>query len=109
MSNQIFKSDFSNDILFDLLDEIHYQKTNKCYIVNSSSFKRALHKDLVKDFCNSLTEHYHVSKKFYIERELNYTKFMTVIRQICNKNHISFSTQIKYDKSSYDIHYFIYF
>lgn len=109
MSNQIFKSDFSNDILFNLLDEIHYQKTNKCYILNASSFKRAIHKDLVKDFCDSLTEHYHVSKKFYVERELNYTKFMTIIRQVCNKNHISFSTQIKYDKSSYDIHYFIYF
>ena len=54
MSNQIFKSDFSNDILFNLLDDIHYQKTNKCYIINASSFKRAVHKDLVKDFCESL-------------------------------------------------------
>ena len=50
MSNQIFKGDFSNDILFNLLDEIHYQKTNKCYIINSSSFKRAVHKDLLKNF-----------------------------------------------------------
>lgn len=109
MSNQIFKNDFPNDILFNLLDEIFYQKTTKCYIINNSSFKRALHKDLVKDFCNELKEHYHVSKTFYVERDLNYSKFMTIIRQICNKKHISFSTQIKYDKSSYDIYYFIYF
>jgi len=109
MSNQIFKNDFPNDILFNLLDEIFYQKTTKCYIINNSSFKRALHKDLVKDFCNELKEHYHVSKTFYVERNLNYSKFMTIIRQICNKKHISFSTQIKYDKSSYDIYYFIYF
>ena len=109
MSNQIFKNDFPNDILFNLLDEIFYQKTTKCYIINNSSFKRAVHKDLVKDFCNELKEHYHVSKTFYVERNLNYSKFMTIIRQICNKKHISFSTQIKYDKSSYDIYYFIYF
>jgi len=109
MSNQIFKNDFPNDILFNLLDEIFYQKTTKCYIINNSSFKRAVHKDLVKDFCNELKEHYHVSKTFYVERDLNYSKFMTIIRQICNKKHISFSTQIKYDKSSYDIYYFIYF
>ena len=109
MSNQIFKNDFPNHILFNLLDEIFYQKTKKCYIINNSSFKRALHKDLVKDFCNELKEYYHVSKTFYVERDLNYSKFMTIIRQICNKKHISFSTQIKYDKSNYDIYYFIYF
>lgn len=109
MSDQIFKSEFSNDILYNLFDEIFYQKTKKCYIINSSSFKRAVHKNLIKNFCDYLKEHYHVSKTFYVERELNYSKFMTIVRQICNKNHISFSTQIKYDKSSYDIHYFIYF
>ena len=109
MSNQIFKGDFSNDILFNLLDKIYFQKTNKCFIINTSSFKRAQVKELLEPFCKSMKEYYHLSKQFYVERQLNYSKFTTIIRQICNKNHISFTTQIKYDKSSYDIHYFIYF
>jgi hypothetical protein len=109
MSSQIFKSEFPNDILYNLLNEIHFQKTNKCYVINNGSFKSALAKGLLVDFCNTLKESYHISKQFYITRQLDYTKFATVLRQICNNNHISFTTQIKYDKSSYDIHYFIYY
>ena len=109
MSGQIFKSEISNDILFNLFDAIFYQKTKKCYIINSSSFKIAVHKNLIRGFCDYLKEHYHVSKRVYVERGLDYSKFMTIVRQICNKNQISFSKQIKYDKSKYDIHYFIYF
>ena len=41
--------------------------------------------------------------------QLNYSKFMTIIRQICKKNKIAITSQIKYDKSKYCIHYFIYF
>ena len=35
--------------------------------------------------------------------------FITIIRQVCKKNHIPFNSQIKYDKSSYDICYYIYY
>ena len=109
MSNQIFKSDFKNEIIFDLLDEIYLQKTDKCYIINSESFKRAKHKELIKPFCDKLKDYYHKSKQFYVTRDLNYQKFTTILRQICNKNHISFSTKIRYNKCKYDINYFIYF
>lgn len=109
MSNQIFKTTFSNDLLFELLEQIYLQKTDKCYIINSESFKRAKHKELVGPFCEDLKSYYHSSKRFYVERELNYQKFTTILRQICNKNHISFSTKIKYNKCKYDINYFIYF
>ena len=40
--------------------------------------------------------------------KLNYTKFVTIIRQICKKNEIPFSNTIKYDKSTYNIIYYIY-
>ena len=109
MSCQIFKSGFSNDILFDLLNQIHFQKTNKCYVINKGSFKSALAKGLLVDFCNTLKESYHISKQFYITRQFDYAKFASVLRQICNHNHISFTTKTKYDKSNYDIHYFIYY
>ena len=39
--------------------------------------------------------------------KLNYTKFVTIIRQICKKNEIPFSNTIKYDKSTYNIIYYI--
>ena len=84
-------------------------KTDKYYALNSSSFKKAQFKELIEPFCEKIKEAYHLSKQFYVTRKINYSKFITIIRQICKKNHIPFNSQIKYDKSSYDICYYIYY
>ena len=52
--------------------------------------------------------YYHISKRKYLERKLTYNSFITVIRQICNFNKITYTSQLKYDKSTYDITYYIY-
>jgi hypothetical protein len=109
MSNQIFKGDISNNILFDLLEEVYIFKTDKYYALNSSSFKKATFKNLIEPFYENIRDAYHISKQFYLTRKPNYSRFITIIRQICKKNHIPFNSQIKYDKSSYDICYYIYF
>ena len=41
MSNQIFRSDISNNILFELLEEVYIFKTDKYYALNCSSFKKS--------------------------------------------------------------------
>ena len=51
---------------------------------------------------------YHISKQKYLERKLTYNNFTTILRQICNFNKINYTSQIKYDKSTYDIIYYIY-
>ena len=48
-------------------------------------------------------------KKKYLEKKLTYNSFITVIRQICNHLKITYTSQVKYDKSVYDIIYYIYF
>lgn len=85
MSNQIFRSDISNNIIFDILEEIYIFKTDKYYALNCSSFKKAQFKQLLEPFCEKIKEAYHVSKQFYITRKINYSKFITIIRQICKK------------------------
>lgn len=109
MSNQIFKDSISNEVLFNLLEEIYIFKTDKYYALNSSSFKKAKLKELIDPFCESIKDAYHISKQFYVTRKITYSKFITIIRQICKKNHIPFNSQIKYDKSTYDICYYIYY
>ena len=47
--------------------------------------------------------------KKYLDKKLNYNSFVTVIRQICNHLKITYTSQVKYDKSVYDIIYYIYF
>jgi hypothetical protein len=44
-----------------------------------------------------------------LERKMNYNSFVTILRQICNFNKIIYTSQIKYDKSKYDIIYHIFF
>ena len=53
--------------------------------------------------------YYHLSKRKYLEKKVTYNSFTTVLRQICNYNKIIYTSQIKYDKSKYEIVYYIYF
>jgi len=107
MSSQLFKKNIPNEKLFQLLDSICL-KNEKHYILNVDSFKKGVFKELIQQFLNNSTEYYHLSKRKYLEKKLTYNSFVTVIRQICNFNKITYTSQIKYDKSTYSIVYYIY-
>jgi hypothetical protein len=108
MSTQIFKKNVPNQILFTLLDSI-CAKNEKHYVLNNESFKRGIFQESISTFFAECNKYYHISKKKYLERKLTYNSFTTVLRQICNFNNITYTSQIKYDKSNYDIVYYIYF
>jgi hypothetical protein len=108
MSTQIFKNHIPNTIFFELLDKI-CPKNEKHYIFNSDSFKKGVYTEDVQKFLLICSPYYHISKRKYLERKLTYNNFTTVMRQICNFNKITYTSQIKYDKSSYDIVYYIYY
>jgi len=108
MSTQIFKKPIPNENLFTLLDSICV-KNEKCYTLNTNSYKKGIFNESIKNFFLDCNQYYHNSKKKYLERKLTYNNFTTVVRQICNFNKIVYTSQIKYDKSKYDIIYYIYF
>jgi len=108
MSSQIFKEHIPNEILIKLLDDIAV-KSEKCYVINNNSYKKGMFNNIISDFIIKSTPYYHLSKRKYLERKLTYNSFITIIRQICNFNKITYTSQIKYDKSTYDILYYIYF
>ena len=70
--------------------------------------KMLLNESIIK-FLEACRQFYHISKRDYIDRKLTYKSFNTIIRQICNFNNITYTSQIKYDKSVYDIIYSIQF
>jgi len=107
MSTQIFKKDIPNDFLFNLLEDI-CMKNDKHYILNLESFKKGVFNNSIQQFFEICKPYYHNSKKKYIEKKLTYNSFITVVRQICNYNKLTYISQIKYTKSSYDIVYIIY-
>jgi hypothetical protein len=108
MSSQIFKSHLPNEILIQLLDDIAI-KTEKGYIINNNAYKKGLFNDNITKFINDCKPYYYISKHKYLDRKLSYNSFITIIRQICNFNKITYTSQIKYDKSTYDIIYYLYF
>lgn len=108
ISSQIFKNHVPKDLLFDFLDMI-CTKNEKHYLLNTNSYKKGLFNNSIIDFFEKCKPYYHLSKRKYLEKPLTYNSFVTVIRQICNLNKITYTSQIKYDHSSYDIVYIIYF
>lgn len=108
MSAQIFKNNVPTKMLFELLDIICV-KNEKYYYFNNISFKKGLFNNEILDFFEKCKPYYHISKQKYLEKKLDYNAFTTVLRQICNFNKITYTSQIKYDKSTYDIIYYIYF
>ena len=108
MSTQIFKKNIPNETLFNLLDSICL-KNEKHYTLNIVSYKRGLFKEIIQKFVSDCVPYYHISKRKYLERKLTYNSFTTILRQICNYNKITYTSQIIYDKSTYGIVYYIYY
>ena len=108
MSTQIFKKNLPNEVLFTLLDSMCL-KNEKHYTLNIEAFKKGVFKETVQKFITDCTPYYHLSKRKYLERKLTYNSFTTILRQICNFNKITYTSQILYDKSSYCIVYYVYF
>jgi len=107
MSSQIFKSSIDKDILKDLLQQISI-KPEKYFIINNVSFKKGLYNDSISAFYETIKPNYHISKRKYLEKPPTYNNFCTVLRQICKFNNIMYNSKIKYDKSNYEIIYYIY-
>lgn len=107
MTNQIIKNKIPTDLLLSLLDSITI-KNDKCYVINNDAYKRGIFNNKIPGFLESIKEFYYISKQKYLERKLTYNSFITILRQICNFNKINYTSQIKYDKSKYEIYYYIY-
>lgn len=108
MTKQIFRSSVPNEILFDFLEKIAF-KTDKYFLFDMNAFKKMLFYNYHTEFCDTIKPYYHTSKQFYLERKMEYNTIITIIRQICKNNNIMFTTKIKYNKSIYNINYFIYY
>ena len=108
MSSQIFKSNVPNELFFSFMETIKSNNDDtNMIVINNDSYKRSTLKDELKDFLDSILEHYHLSKRHYVTRKMSYSKFTTIIRQICKQNQISYTSKIKYFRSTYEIIYYI--
>jgi hypothetical protein len=108
MTSQIFKTPIPNDIFINFLQDIAIKNNNNNkYIINTICYKKGMYNGIIEKFIELCKPYYYLSKRKYLERKLTYSSFITIIRQICNYNKITYTSQIKYDKSNYEIIYYI--
>ena len=107
MSTQIFKNKIPSSILFNLLDNMCL-KNDKHYILNLESFKKGVYNNKIGEFIEECKPYYHISKHKYLDKKITFNSFTTILRQICNFNKIQYVSKIQYDKSLYNIIYYIY-
>ena len=105
-SSQVFKNKILPEKLFILLEEICSKEEN-VYIFNKTAFKKGVYEESIPKFLKECVPYYHASKQKYAERKMTYNNFTTVLRQICKSNAIPFTTEMKYDKSEYEIVYLV--
>lgn len=106
MTSQIFKNLIPIEVFNNFLNDISLKIDDK-YVINHNCFKRGIYNEIIQKFIENCKEFYYLSKRKYIERKLTYSSFLTIIRQICNSHKITYTSQIKYDKSTYEIVYYI--
>jgi len=107
MKNQIFKAIIEPNHLWGFLEE-NGETNEGSVLFDKVLYKKAVFKETIEPFIKSITEYYHESKKHYITRKMDYNKFITVLRQLCNSNAIKYTTKMIYNNSTYEIVYTFY-
>jgi len=110
MTNCVFIKDISNDVfknyLIKLLNNICIKELNT-YIFSNSSYKKGLITNNIRQFIEECKPYYCMSKQHYLINANTYYKFITILRQVCKFLKIKYYKKIKYEKSSYQIIYYI--
>jgi len=107
MCEQVFKKNVPISILFALLEQICL-KTEKYYFLDLNAFKKLQFHELFVKFRDEIRPYYHVSKRFYIDRDFTYRMFANIVRQLSRTANVRFDSEIKYHQSKYHVDYMIY-
>ena len=106
--SQLFKYSVNKKYFTDFIIKYCYNIKNNEFVFSLVSYKKAVYDNKIKELINTIKPCYHKSKQFYLERNVNYKNFLTILRQICSNLSISYSSQILYNKSKYNINYSIF-
>ena len=104
--SQIFQTSFPKNDFFEFINNF-CEKNNNQYIFSKEAFKRIKLQNSAEPFCEKLKKYYFKSKHHYLERDMNFIKFVTILRQLCNYLNVEYKMNTKYDKNTYNIIYYI--
>ena len=106
--SQNIKNTLERDTVINIIKDIAiYNESLKHYVFNKTAYKRMCYYKKDDNVISILKKHYYESKNFYLTRKRSYKTFTTIIRQICKYANLKILSDIKYQKSSYVIEYYI--
>lgn len=105
--DQLFCKPIDNQMLRSFFDKISQEK-NGSYLIDYNAYKKMLFHNLQSIFCEQLKPYYHQSKQFYLDREITYKAFATILRQVCKYNSIKITSRVRYIESIYTNEYTIF-
>lgn len=106
--SQLFKHNVDEKYFTEFIVKYCSNVKKNEYVFSLVSYKKAVYDNKIKELIEKIKPCYHKSKRFYLERNINYKNFLTILRQICTNLSLSYSSQILYNKSKYNINYSIY-
>ncbi len=105
--DQLFCKPMDSDLLLSFFSRIAYEK-NGSYLIDYNAYKKVLFCNMQSEFCEQLKPYYHKSKHYYLDRELNYNAFTTIIRQVCKHHSIKITSRVRYIESNYTNEYTVF-
>ena len=99
-SSQILKRPVPVEDMIMFFESLQCKKQDDCYIFDKSSYNKGKLTNVISIFLEKCKPYYYSSKKHYVERQMTYNRFTTVLRQLCNAIHIPYSTTITYTNNS---------
>lgn len=105
---QLFASPVPKEKLYQLLNDICTTKVTNKYIMTPYVFDHGMVLNIIPLFMNDCKQYYYKSKQYYVSRDITYTRFITVIKQICKCHNIKFDVHKTYLNTEHVMNYFIY-
>jgi len=108
MPSTALKEKLPPEILIDFLEPI-CTKSSEYYIVNYETYRRAIYTSHYTDFIEKIRPYYFTCQLHFLDREINYKKFLTTLRQICSVSEFKYQHIRAFDRSKSKTAYYIYF
>ena len=108
MKGQVFNKSVPELLLWEFVQAIQAVDAGNYFIITNAEYKRSQLQKVLPSFLKQMHDYYLPSKRHYINTSMSYYKMMTIVRQMCNANAIRYERKMKYDKSTYEIIYYIY-
>jgi len=105
---QLFNARIPRNLLISFLTHVSNDivRDDKYFVVNVNSYRKSIDDGSLVKFCDDIRDMYIPSKKRYADAVDTYSRFLTVIRQVCRVN----GMEIKKSRvgSGHNNTYFIY-